>query len=185
VRLSPRLEPWARTTPLSRAREGYWSWLRGDLGFDGVLDKIKVLEDVFVAEPQDAQTLGLEVLGSDGVMGDGFGSVMNGAIHFYDQFGARAVKINNVASKRFLTQKAHAFKLSTSQCLPQDFFRIRGLLAKRSLQLEQVPRLVSKSRHTSNLQNPKSPNPHHHQPTPLSQVREGSLEPQARAGERA
>jgi hypothetical protein len=185
VRLSPRLEPRARTTPLSRAREGYWSWLRGDLGFDGLQNKVKVLEDVFVAEPQDAQTLGLEVLGSDGVMGAGFGGVMDGAIHFNDQFGARAVKINNETSKRFLTQKAHAPELSTSQCLPQDFFGIRGLLAKRSLQLEQVPRLVSKSCHASNLQNPTSPNPHQHKPTPLSQAREGSLEPQARAGERA
>jgi hypothetical protein len=175
--LSPRLEPWARTTPLSRAREGYWSWLRGDLGFDGLQNKVKVLEDVFVAEPQDAQTLGLEVLGSDGVM--------DGAIHFNDQFSARAVKINNVTSKRFLPQKAHTPELSTSQRLPQDFFRIRGLLAKRSLQLEQVPRLVSKSCHASNLQNPTSPNPHHHQPTPLSLARKGSLEPQARAGERA
>jgi hypothetical protein len=183
--LSPRLEPLARTTPLSRAREGYWSWLQGDLRFDGLQNKVEVLEDVFVAEPQDAQTSGLEILGSDVVMRDGFGGVMDGAIHLYDQFCARAVKINNVASKRFLTQKSHTPELSTSQRLPQNYFRIRMLLAKRSLQLEHVPWLVSKSGHTPNLQNPTSPNPHHHQPTSLSLAREGSVEPKARAGERA
>jgi hypothetical protein len=185
--LSPRLEPWARTTPLSQAREGYWLWLQGDLGFDGFQDKVKVFEDVFVAEPEDAQALRLEVLGSDGIMGDGFSGVMDGSVHFNDQLGACAVKINNVAPKHFLPQKAHALELPSSQRLPQDFFCIRGLFAKRPLQLEQVPWLVSKSPHIPNLQNPTSPNPHHpnHPHTLLSLAREGWFEPPVRAGERA
>ena len=180
-RLSPRLER-SSSAPLSRARRGEVAGLF-DLGLEVLEDGFEVVEDLFVSESDDFQTSSFEVQGSDGVVLDGFGRVVNCAIQFDDELGAGAVEINDVAIKCFLTQKSNTLELAVPHRLPKLVLGSSWRFAILALKSKNVIWSFTKRSHLINVPLPPSPNPDPKFPL-VSPAREGRLS-HAQAGVKA
>ena len=178
---SPRLEL-RSSAPLSQARRGGFAGLF-DLGSEVLEDGFEVVEDLFVSESNDFQTSRFEMQGSDGVVLDGFGRVVNCAVQFDDQLGAGAVEINDVAIKCFLTQESNTLELRVPHRLPKLILGSSWRFAVLALKPKHVIWFFTKRSHPITVVLPPSPNPDPQFPL-VSPAREGRLS-KAQAGVRA
>ena len=93
----------------------------------------ELFDDLLVFEAFDVQSSSFKGGCAGCVVLLGFGRVVNRAVQFNNEFGARAVEIDDVALEGFPALKSSVGDLCAAQGLPEDRFAARGILALASL----------------------------------------------------